>query len=117
MKLQEFKLDLFKRGFNIFETWNVNEQCVEVLLFKFDTDQLRFESKFIFPEDVYEVNKAIIEYLKAGSAKIEVLMSRRHVQSPDTCKHSVKALDDVNNVCEFCMGKIGSTMPLNLNSN
>lgn len=118
MKLQEYKIDLLKRGFNLYEVWNPQERCVEVRLFKFDTDDLRFESTFLYPVDVYQQNKIMIEYFKAGASKIEIMMSKRHVKDPATCEHSIKALDEINNVCEWCMGKVGSTMPLpNLNSN
>lgn len=118
MKLQEFKLDLHKRGLNTFETWNPAEHGMEVLLFKFDTDNLRFEKKYLFTEDAYTNNKMMIEYLKQGAVDIERCMTMRHGQDFNDHEHSLKSIDGVNNVCEFCMGKMGSTMPMpNFNSN
>lgn len=117
MKLQEFKVDLHKRGFNVFESWNVLERCPEVVLFKFDTDELRFERVYQFTTDGY-INSNIYQgALKEGVLMIEELIAKRHFQNPETCTHSVKRLNETTNVCEYCMGKMGTIVYVTFNDN
>lgn len=115
MTATEYKIDVFKRGYTIIEGNSPNNNLA-FLMFKIDTDNLRFESKGEFIYDLLKNEEQYIDTLRTGVITIENLINNRHAMNPNNCTHNMIMIGSLKG-CDRCMAKFGERMNLDINFN
>lgn len=116
MTVQEFRLDLLKRGFTTRETMIGNK--LFFIIYKLDTDNLRVEWEGYPDEEIYYKagNAIFVDRLRKISADIDNTITNRHSQNTNNCQHEEVMIGSLL-ACNKCMAKFGEKITMNLRFN